>query len=109
MLDNKLKKSFCKRVISKWLAQAILSINDTGIFQIYKAWLMVLNDYITWYDNNHKRFLFVSVLKSVVLESIVKLVKKEVIDWKVFVAAVNLNQKNICYIEKEENQKKRVK
>ena len=103
MFDNKLKKSLCKRAISKWLIQTIFSIDNTSIFQIYKVWLMVLDDHITWYNNNYKRFLFVSALKSVILESVVKPVKKEIINWKASVTATNLNQKNAYYIKKEKN------
>ena len=103
MFDDELKKSLCERAISKWLAQTTLSIDDTGIFQIYKIQLMALNDCITWYDNNHKGFSFVSVLKPVVSEPIIKPVEKEVIDWKMFVTTANLSQKNAHYIKKEEN------
>ena len=53
--------------------------------------------------------MFVSVSKLVVLESIIKPVKKKIIDWEVFVIIANLSQKNIYYIKKEESQKKRVK
>ena len=42
-------------------------------------------------------------------ESVIKSVKKKVIDWEASIAATNLNQKNIYYIEKEKNQKKKIK
>ena len=53
--------------------------------------------------------MFVSVLKPVVSEPVVEPVEKKIIDWEASVVIVNLNQKNACYIKKEESQKKRVK
>ena len=54
---------------------------------------MVLDDCITWYNNNHKGFLFISVLKPMILKSVVELIKEEAIDWEVFIIIVNLSQK----------------
>ena len=80
MFDNKLKKNLCKRTINKQLTQVVFSIDGIGTFQIYKVWLMALDDCIIWYDNNHKRFLFISMLKLVILEPVIKPVKKETMD-----------------------------
>ena len=103
MLDDELKKSLYKKIINKQLVQTALSIDGTGTFQTYKVWLMALDNHITQYNNNHKGFLFILVSKPVVLESIIKPVKEEVINWETSVIITNLNQKNTCYIEKEEN------
>ena len=64
---------------------------------------MTLDDRITWYDNNYKRFLFASASKPVVLESVVEPVEEEIINWEASVIVINLSQKNTCYIEKEES------
>ena len=75
-----MKKNLYKRAINKQLTQAALSIDDTGIFQMYKVRFMVLNNCITWYNNNYKGFLFALILKSMISESIIKPIKKEIID-----------------------------
>ena len=58
---------------------------------MYKIWLIVLDDCIIWYDNNHKGFSFISALKPMMLEPIIKPVKKKAMDWEVSVIAANLS------------------
>ena len=70
---------------------------------------MALNDRITQYNNNHKGFSFTSTSKPVVLKSIIKSIKKKIINWETSITATNLNQKNAHYIKKKKNQKKRAK
>ena len=43
------------------------------------------------------------------LEPVIESVKEKTMDWKMSVVIVNLSQKNVYYIKKEESQKKKVK
>ena len=80
MLNNKFKKNLYKRVINKWLAQTVFNIDNIDIFQMYKAWLITLDNRITQYNNNYKGFSFASILKPVVLESVIKPIKEKIMD-----------------------------
>ena len=68
---------------------------------------MTLNDHITQYNNNHKRFSFILVLKLMISKPIIKPVEKKTINWEASITIINLNQKNTHYIKKEKNQKKK--
>ena len=65
---------------------AVLSINNTKIFEIYKTWLIIMDNCIIKYNANYKKFLFRILLKSEIMNSIIKSIKKDTINWKMAVA-----------------------
>ena len=63
----------------------VLSINSIGTFEVYKIWLIIIDDHIIKYNINYKRFLFGISLKLEIIDLIIKLVKKDTIDWKMII------------------------
>ena len=59
---------------------AALSIDDIGIFKVYKTWLTAINNRIIRYNVNHKRFPFGTSSKSEIMSPIVEPVKKDIIN-----------------------------
>ena len=64
---------------------AVLSINSIGIFEVYKTWFIIIDNYIIKYNVNYKRFPFEILLKSEIMNSIIKLVEEDTMDWEVVV------------------------
>ena len=63
----------------------VLNIDNTGIFEAYKTQLIIINDCIIRYNINYKGFSFKTLLKSEIINFIVELVKKDIMDWEVIV------------------------
>ena len=63
----------------------ILNIDNTGTFEIYKTWFIAIDDHIIKYNINYKKFLFKTLSKSKIMSFIIKLIKEDIIDWKVVV------------------------
>ena len=85
-LDDKIKKNFYKKGLNNYLIMVILSINNTGIFEVYKTWFIIIDDCIVRYNINYKRFLFGISLKSETMGLIIKSVEKNIMNWEVAVA-----------------------
>ena len=63
----------------------VLSIDNTEIFEAYKIWFIIMDDYIVKYNINYKRFPFRILSKSKIISFIVELVKKDTMDWEMAV------------------------
>ena len=59
---------------------AVLNIDGTGIFKIYKTRFTIINNRIVRYNANHKKFPFKTLLKSEIINPIIKSVKKDIIN-----------------------------
>ena len=93
-----MKKNLYKKVLNKWLANAILGVNNILSFKIYRAYLIIINDCIIWLNNNYKEFSFEIILKSEYVESAVESAEEDVMKWEMIVAALKL-EKQKTYIK----------
>ena len=64
---------------------AVLSIDSTGTFKAYKTQFIAIDNHIIKYNINYKRFSFKILLKSEIMNPIIKPVKKDIIDWEMTV------------------------
>ena len=60
----------------------VLSIDGIGTFKTYKTRLTTINNHIIRYNINHKRFPFEILLKSEIINLIIKSVEKDIMDWE---------------------------
>ena len=79
IFNNNIKKNLYKKVLNKWLINAVLDIDNTLNFKTYKVCFIVINDYITRFNNNYKKFLFGTILKSEYIKPAIKSAKKDII------------------------------
>ena len=59
---------------------AVLSIDSTGTFKADKTQFIAIDNHIIKYNINYKRFSFKILLKSEIMNPIIKPVKKDIID-----------------------------
>ena len=98
-----MKKNLYKKILNKWLANAVLGVDNTLSFKIYKACFTVIDDYITRFNNNYKEFLFKTTLESEYIKLAIESAEGDVMKWEMTITTLKLGKQKIRV---KSNQKK---
>ena len=95
MFNDDMKKSLYKKALNKWLVNVALGVDNTLSFETYRVRLTAIDDCIAWLNNNYKKFLFGTILKSEYIKPIVESAEKNVIKWETTVTISKLEKQKV--------------